>query len=61
MGDAPLILAKEISNLSEEEREFLFDTLRQMYPEKFMPKDAVVVGSNYDFWLNEKDDAYDKL
>lgn len=28
---------------------------------KEIPKDAWIVGPEYDFWLNEKDDVYDEL
>lgn len=28
---------------------------------KDIPRDAWVVGSEYNFWLNDKDDVYDEL
>ncbi|GIP08173.1 hypothetical protein J1TS5_03430 [Paenibacillus macerans] len=28
---------------------------------KDIPKDVWVVGPEYDFWLNDKDDVYDEL
>ncbi|MNW46370.1 hypothetical protein D3C74_236620 [compost metagenome] len=28
---------------------------------KKIPKDAWIVGPEYDFWLNDKDDVYDEL
>lgn len=28
---------------------------------KDIPKDAWIVGPEYDFWWNEKDDVYDEL
>jgi hypothetical protein len=61
MGEKSFEIINEIGGLSEKEREGLFDTLREIYPEQFLPKNAFVVGSNYDFWLNEKDDIYDRL
>lgn len=52
-------IVHEIDQLPEEEKRILLEKIREKY--FLYPKDAFVVRENYDFWLNDKDDEYDKL
>jgi len=46
----------EIDELSNNERSKLFQHLM----EKYTQQHCFVVGENYDFWINNKDSAYDE-
>lgn len=48
-------------NKEEKQVENLKSNLSKDMKVKDIPKDAWVVGSEYDFWLNDKDDVYDEL
>lgn len=52
-------ILQQIEKLPEAEKTQLLQQLNKLYPQ--IPEDAHVVGSNYDFWLNDDDDVYDKL
>ncbi len=50
-------IMEEIAQLTDEERKLLLQQLKELY---LLP-DAHVLGENYNFWLNDKDDAYDHI
>lgn len=50
-------IMEQIARLTPDERKLLFQELKKLY---LLP-DAHVLGENYSFWLNEKDDAYDRI
>lgn len=52
-------ILQEIEQLPEKEKRVVLEKIK----EKFFryPKDAFVVRENYDFWINEMDDEYDKF
>ncbi len=52
-------IVHEIDQLPEDEKRKVLQKIKEKYFQ--LPKDAFVVSENYDFWLNEKDDEYDKL
>lgn len=54
---APEKIMEQIAKLTPHERKLLLLELKKLYP---LP-DAHVLGENYSFWLNEKDDAYDHI
>lgn len=47
---------KEIENLDKDQREKVLKHVIQKYF-----KDAVMLGSNYDWWFTEEDVIYDEL
>jgi hypothetical protein len=49
----------EIDRLPDEEKKKVLEKIKEKFFQ--LPKNAFVVRENYDFWLNEKDDEYDKL
>jgi hypothetical protein len=50
-------IIQEIEGLSKEEKQKVLRELQAKYFE--IPSDSFVVGGNYKFWLNEKDEDYD--
>lgn len=50
-------IIEQIAKLTPVERKELLLALKKIY----MLPDAHVLGENYSFWLNEKDDAYDHI
>lgn len=52
-------IVHEINQLPDDEKRKVLEKIK----EKFFlyPKEAFIVREDYDFWLNHKDDEYDKL
>ncbi|WP_165820825.1 hypothetical protein [Pueribacillus theae] len=47
-------IIKELDMLDEEERQKVLDKIK----DKYMSKDVILLGGNYSWWDNEKDDIY---
>ncbi len=52
----PEKIIKEIDMLSEQERQKVLDKIK----EKYMTPDVILLGENYSWWDNEKDDIYNE-
>lgn len=49
-------ILKELDMLGEKERQNVLDKIK----DKYMSKDVILLGRNYDWWDNEEDDVYNE-
>jgi hypothetical protein len=49
-------IIKELDMLNEKERQKVLNKIK----DKYMSKDAIVLGKNYTWWDNEEDDIYNE-
>ena len=49
-------IIKDIDSLPKDQKEKVLQKIKDKY---FIKDDAFVVGGNYNFWLNEKDEDYE--